>query len=88
MDIYCPKCGEPWDTDTFHDIAQEQDITFDEAIALFRKNGCSATGWSKCNLTKRTIRGEAFTALSELLGDDIDGIASMLEDFDAVGLLD
>ena len=23
MDLYCPRCGEPWDNDTFHDVAQQ-----------------------------------------------------------------
>jgi hypothetical protein len=24
MDIICPKCGEPWDHDSLHDVAQER----------------------------------------------------------------
>ena len=24
MDVFCPKCGEPWDHDTIHDVAGEE----------------------------------------------------------------
>jgi hypothetical protein len=24
MDLYCPRCGEPWDHDTLHDVAEAQ----------------------------------------------------------------
>jgi predicted nucleic acid-binding Zn ribbon protein len=28
MDINCPKCGEAWDMDELHDIAEENDTVF------------------------------------------------------------
>lgn len=30
MDLYCAKCGEPWDNDTFHDVADENGSTYAE----------------------------------------------------------
>jgi hypothetical protein len=87
MDIYCGRCGEPWDLDTFHDVAAEQSTTWDAAIAEFRRKGCEATGWCGPCEERRTVRGDATGALLDILGDDVDGVASMLEDFDAFGLL-
>ena len=85
MDINCPKCGEPWELETFHDVADDKDITFGEAMNDFRAGGCSSTGWTKCSPRvegrARAMAG-ASAVLFELLGDDIDGVAAMLEDFE------
>lgn len=88
MDIYCPNCGEPWELDTFHDVAEERGTSWEEAISRFRRDGCVATGWCKPCEPRRTMRGEAMAILGDLLGDDIDGLASMLDDADYLGLLD
>lgn len=87
MDIYCTRCGEPWELDTFHDVADEQGTTWAAAVADFRSRGCVATGWTgECERVE-TLRGAATAALVDLLGDDVDGVAALLEDFDAFGLL-
>lgn len=87
MDINCPKCGEPWELDAFHDVADDKDITFSEAVSDFRAGGCSSTGWTQCSSRvegrARAMAG-ASAALFDLLGDDVDGIASMLEDFEGM----
>ncbi|TNF82084.1 MAG: hypothetical protein EP299_01810 [Acidobacteria bacterium] len=87
MDVYCRICGEPWDLYTFHDIAAEQGISYNEATANFRKRGCRSTGWghSHCVPMPKEDDGELTQAqkagiLYELLGDDMDGAAAMMED--------
>lgn len=87
MDIRCPKCGEPWDFDTLHDAAEEQESTYDKVAADFRSRGCAALGWGSCSEpSEETDRHyglrpqDAASALYDLLGDDMDGAASMLED--------
>jgi hypothetical protein len=88
MDIYCTRCGEPWDNDTFHDVAAEQKITYKQAIARFRDEGCAGTGWCDPCQPVNTLRTSATAMLHDILGDDIDGIASLLEDFEYFRLLD
>ena len=85
MDIYCTRCGEPWDLDTFHDVADEQGTTWEAAVAAFRSDGCGATGWCAPCEPRRTARGSATDALFDILGDDVDGVAAMLEDFADLG---
>ena len=87
MDLMCPKCGEPWDNDTFHEAAEEQDKTYAQVTADFRSRGCVAIGWGKCSTPSTEVdptwgvtRQEAAAALYDMLGDDMDGAAAMLED--------
>lgn len=91
----CPKCGEPWDIDSFHDEAAQRHTgddntygrTFARVIDDFQHRGCVALG-ATCNDVADTetddtfglTRAEAAGALYDLLGDDIDGAASMLDD--------
>jgi hypothetical protein len=90
MDIYCPikGCNEPWDNDTLHEVAEETGKTYEEVAAQFRRIGCEALWNSKHNVTEEEQRdshhgltaGEAAAALYDILGDDMDGVAAMLED--------
>jgi len=50
----------------------------------FQSHGCKAID-AKCNPRKDHGRASAAAALYDLLGDDIDGAASMLEDFEMMG---
>ena len=106
MDVYCPKCGEPWDVSCFHD-ARPYDMTeragkhFRERFAwrlantddakatarfmavkdAFFRFGCGEVFCaSPCERTD-SLRAEVSRELSYVLGDDVDGIAAMLEDF-------
>ena len=111
MDIYCRKCGEPWDNDEIHEVAEEYaakprhpgvtvgDVlavakpsgrstgrTYDAVAADFRRRGCVALGGT-CGegLEERDsfyglTRAEAVSALYDVLGDDMDAAASMMED--------
>lgn len=131
MDIYCPKCGEPWDMDSLHDeishrlpnldfkalsegakkfagqefksldqVSPEQAPflaeyklyrkKYDEAyrsIQLdFRKNGCIAFTFAvtqpceKAQDYNQKLRADASSALMDIMGDDLDGVAAMLDD--------
>lgn len=86
MDIICPTCGEPWDNDSLHEVVADGDFpTYKAAYTAFRTKGCGVAfaswGVSTCVPDdKATLRGE----LADLLGDDSDGYASLLDDFEAL----
>jgi hypothetical protein len=100
MDIRCPKCGEPWDFDTLHEEAQERygirygeagydSVSYQRVYAAvrdeFQAKGCAALSFaSPCSET--TDRGRTAAAIYDLLGDDMDGAAAMLEDAELLGL--
>ncbi len=85
-DVYCSKCNEPVDVFEFHDVAEEQNKTYSEVSAAFRNSGCSALGWS-CSNNISADRGMKLDALYDLLGDDIDGAASLIEDFEYLNMI-
>jgi len=76
MDIYCPVCGEPWDLDELHGVPG---ITFEAARRRFAAEGCGLFD-SQHNSAIDSDRAAKSALLHELLGDDIDGIASLMED--------
>lgn len=122
MDLYCSKCGEPWDFDSLHEEAaarygipyylpnpdrfysgpKEKNPEYDsdayqrvyaKVTSEFRSKGCVALntefGTSECapegadaqtDKTFGLTRSEAASALYDILGDDMDGAASMLDD--------
>ena len=87
MDVYCPICAEPWDIDTFHDVAADEGLTFDQVRQGFTREGCAALQCRPCQ-PSNDVRALASQTLLELYGDDIDGVAADLEDFEYLGLLD
>ena len=86
MDVYCPRCGEPWDVYEFHDIAG---VTYNQAKDTFFTKGCGFL-FNDGVLCKNTgsRQAEVSALMYELMPDDVDGIASMLEDFEYAGMLD
>jgi len=105
MDIYCPKCGEPWDMDTIHEEVAERfdptlwrlngvynqaayDPLYQEVRKDFRRRGCVALGGSNCGPVADRRRAEAAAVVMDLLGDDLDGAAALLEDFEFLGMMD
>lgn len=87
MDIYCRKCSEPWDNDELHEVAEEQNRTYDEVRELFLRNGCAVFD-SHCNLPESgepSVIGEAFAILAEL--GDMDGAMSDIADLQDLGVL-
>lgn len=83
MDIICPKCGEPWEIDTLHDYADEVGSTFTEVSRQFRTKGCGVafSEWGVGGACYADERAGMRSALADILGDDIDGYASLCEDF-------
>lgn len=79
MDIRCPVCGEPWEIDSLHSMGDwiGEDLTFPKARARFMEQGCEAFGTTH----GEGIADPAVVAIMDLLGDDVDGAASLLEDF-------
>jgi len=110
MDIYCPKCGEPWEIDSFHEKIVEEGYDFGEAKAMypdstirqmeyekqywnpmmtkFRQQGCGVVfEHDSCKPRNNGVTA-ASAAAFELMGDDVDGIASMMEDAEMMGMFD
>ena len=73
MDLYCQNCGEPYELDYVYN-----DMTVDEKKKFLSGNGCDC-----CNgmpVKNKPFRAEAMSVLQDILGDDVDGIASELDD--------
>jgi hypothetical protein len=87
MDIKCIKCGEPWAIDSLHDaVAEGLHESFAAARDAFYKQGCTALG-ERCGTAIDAGQSNALSEVYALLGDDIDGTASFLEDAGYLGLL-
>ena len=87
MDIYCRKCGEPWDNDELHEVAEEHGRTYDEVRELFARNGCAVFD-TKCYVLEGdevSVVGEAFAILAEL--GDWDGAMSEVADLRDLGVI-
>jgi hypothetical protein len=97
MEIYCPKCGEPWDIDSLHDVEDpdyakvdefrgtQHFLTFTEAYHLFRSKGCGEVFGTRCEPPvdeESKFRSHLSAELMSLYGDDVDGVAADLEDFE------
>lgn len=95
MDLYCPRCGEPWENDSLHDEAAarygKSSVERYRIVASeFRRIGCEAMReafGASCSTPNEDVdssfgltRQQAASALYELLGDDMDGAATMLDD--------
>lgn len=90
-DVFCKFCGEPCDMDEFHNGTD----SFREIYRLFQQNGCpiadqAIDGLAPAEMTIRRCENQpvasaefldAVEAIQDLLGDDVDGVASMLGDY-------
>lgn len=90
MDIHCPTCAEPYEIDYLHDVASglgttDAPATFASVYADFRRRGCLALGERHGTVLpmddEARYRADARSMLADLLGDDVDGYASDVEDF-------
>lgn len=99
MDVYCTRCTEPWDNDCIHEEVELRQAKGEEAdyysvLREFQSQGCVAfrefsgsdTRPSWCEPVSN-MRAVTIGALTDLLGDDTDGIASMMEDAEYWGLV-
>ncbi len=82
MDLICTRCGEPWDLDyVLHDAPGD-----------FKRTGGLITHCPSCPTEEpkhppaQRERLAAIAMLAGLLGNDIDGLAASLEDFDLLKL--
>ena len=80
MDILCTRCGEPWDVYSLTD-----DMSREEAAQLKAGDGCPCCSHlttiqiGNIHIDRRESM-EIQKALAEVLGDNIDGLAGMMED--------
>lgn len=85
MDIRCPICGEPWDMDELHDLIPDECEDYHKAVSLFQAKGCEAFGCSHGVVDKGAA--SLSSMLFDVFGDDVDGIASELDDAEFLGLI-
>ena len=83
MDIYCQKCDEPWDV-CYVGQEMDEDGEKGDAERFKQGEGCPCCEWGKTAPKKQSLRGECMGMLSDLLGDDIDGMASFMDDMDFI----
>lgn len=86
MDIYCPRCAEPTDIEELHEAVEIGTAeNFDDARRQFYSVGCRVLfGGSPCPKTNDP-RALLAAELADILGEDVDGIAAMHEDAEAMG---
>jgi len=81
MDLYCQHCEEP--ADVYH-VNHDMDPEF---RAMFRAGtGCDCCEGKGARVD--SLRADAMGAMMDIMGDDLDGCASMMDDFDYMGMLD
>jgi len=85
MDIYCTTCGEPWAVDSLHDAVDEGNASdYQDARMIFFGSGCGTLFNNRpCERPETggsaAMRANVTAALLDVLGDDLDGIASELD---------
>jgi hypothetical protein len=83
MDLICTRCGEPWDV--YH-VLHEEPEEFDRQGGLIRACPC-CHGKEPEDMTDETRRRlRAVAEVAEVLGDDVDGLAALIDDLDALEL--
>jgi len=76
-DLYCPRCGEPWEMDELHDVP---DVPFQLAYQRFQVIGCAVFG-SRCGEPQRTPeQRQTIRTAYALLDDDPDAASAVIED--------
>lgn len=75
MDLYCMLCGEPYDL--FH---VQDEMRYRERLDFKAGKGCPACDWGKKAPAEKPFRAQLASEIAILSGDDIDGLASDMED--------
>jgi len=81
MDLICTCCGEPWDVD--HVLHEEPD-KFERQGGLIRACPCCHGTRPDGMTEERRSKLSAVAAAAQLLGDDVDGVAALLDDLNAL----
>lgn len=84
MDVICHKCGEPWDMIEVGEFSRQYDGGNQRDFHAGK--GCPSCLWGEKAPKVQPRRAELASILTELLGDDIDGLACELEDAEMLGL--
>lgn len=81
MDVYCPVCGEPWDMGELHELRDwlDEPMEYAEAWRQFKLSGCEVFGVPHAGVHDEQ-RANLAEVLYDIVGDDIDCTASMLDD--------
>ncbi|MDP2729610.1 MAG: hypothetical protein Q8O55_03925 [Dehalococcoidales bacterium] len=74
MDLYCKRCGEPYDMDNVN-----FEMTTLERIHFKDGRGCPSC-YGHPAPEKRPLRAKLQEAAEDVMGDDMDGVAAMMED--------
>ena len=82
MDVMCTRCGEPFDLDDLDWLAESKEATAEELKATFFRDGCESMLSNGRKTCKRDRLSSVRFDLSDLMGDDIDGYASLMEEVD------
>lgn len=78
MDLMCVCCGEPWNVDY---VLQEATDEFNREGALIRGCPCCHGVEPKDMTEERRKLLCAAAAAIQLMGDDVDGAAALIENF-------
>ncbi len=80
MDVMCPRCGEPFDLDDLEWLTEQQQTTSEELRATFFRDGCESMLSNGKKTCKRDRLSSTRFDLAELMGSDIDGYSSLMEE--------
>ena len=89
MDNYCQKCAEPWDIFSVNEFSVEYDGGTSKDF--YNGKGCPCCNWGKDNIelnNRQKMTTDLMSICRDLLGDDIDGMASIMDDAEYLGFLD
>jgi len=77
MDLYCQRCGEPWES---YYVIHEMEP--DEKAQFLEGEVCPACKGKE--VKKRPFRAKIAEALSVVLDDDTDALAAEMEDIESM----
>jgi hypothetical protein len=78
MDVYCKRCGEPYEL-----LGITDDFTDEERVRFWAGEGCPCC-YGKPAPEKKPFRAVLQEELEGILGDDHDGLAAEMEDAEAM----
>lgn len=77
MDLYCQRCGEPWE-----EYYVRHEMPQDERTRFLNGQDCPACRGRE--VEHRPFRAQLASAMADMMGDDLDGIAAEMEDAEAM----